>query len=156
MQFFLPASHLPGMLIKDRLHLKASEMWRQNPDQRGFMLSSSLRAKSLWKAAGKFSGESMNRVILSKNPLETPISVWLLDSGPAPGPWLWFSQAHSSNRAEIWSGAATPLQGTGNFAQAFQRRAQPGSSSFPLVASIGSNLQPEPPARNKGDVICLS
>lgn len=94
----------------------------------------------------------MNTVILSKIPLETPMGEWLWDSGSAPGPLLSFSQAHSSNRAEIWSGAATPLQGTGSFAQGFQGRAQPGYSSFPLVASKGFNLHLEPPAINKGDV----
>lgn len=33
----------------------------------------------------------MHTVTLSKCPLETPMSVWLFDSGPAPGP---FSDHH--------------------------------------------------------------
>lgn len=153
MDSFLPASHLPGIYLRDRLHLKDSEMWRQSPDQHGFMLSSTLRAKSLWRAARKFPGESMYTVILRKCQKLQWVSACLTQDLFLG---LCFeSQAHRSTTAEIWkfsSVAAPPLQGTGNSAQEFQGRAQFGYSSSPLVASNGFNLQLEPPGINKRDV----
>lgn len=87
----------------------------------------------------------MHTVILSKIPLEAPMSDASLTQDHLLG--LCFQSQEPTVATELKFGVVLP-----HLCREFQGRARSGYSSFPLVASKDFNLHLEPPAIKKEDL----